>query len=99
MNIYLFSPEIALAALAMVVVVLDLLTDDKDFVGVVAVAGLIVPAFFTLTLVGQNDTAFFGTLIVDSFSVVFKFLFLIVAAIIILSSMDFLRAKSKYHGE
>ncbi|TAK27955.1 MAG: NADH-quinone oxidoreductase subunit N, partial [Chloroflexota bacterium] len=99
MNLYLFAPELSLAVLALLVIVLDLLMEDKGLVAIVAVAGLIVPAFLTLTLIGQNDTAFYGTLMVDSFSIIFKFLFLIVAALIILSSLDYLKNRTKYHGE
>ena len=52
-DLYLLSPEISMVALAALVVVLDLVVGRKGPLAVLAVAGLAVPAGFTLLLWGE----------------------------------------------
>ncbi len=99
MNIYLLSPEISLLALALVVILLDLFMDRKWLLGVVSVVGLIVPAAFTVALWGTNQTAFGGALVVDQFSLFFKLFFLVVVALVILSSTDYAHKFAAFRGE
>jgi len=99
LNLYLLAPEISLCALAIVVILLDLFIGRKWILGVVAVAGLIVPAAFTLALWGVNETSFNGMLVVDQFSLFFKLFFLVIAALVILSSTDYSFKFSAFRGE
>ncbi len=99
MNVYLLSPVISLCGLAIVVILLDLFLKRKWILGVVSVAGLIVPAAFTLALWGREETAFNGMLAVDEFSLFFNLFFLACVALVILSSMDYVSKFRAFQGE
>ena len=99
MNIHLLAPEISLCALAVVVILLDLFVGRKWIVGAVSIAGLIVPAVFSIALWGTNETAFGGVLVIDHYSVFFKLFFLAVAALVLLSSTDYARRFAAFRGE
>ena len=101
MNFYLLLPEIVLAVLAIVLVCLDLVVSDKEKsrLGYVAVLGLGITAV-VVAMVGRTPgQSFFGTLTVDPLSVLFQFIFLLSAALVILSSIDYIRRRSRYQGE
>jgi len=99
LNIYLLSPEISLLTLALVVILVDLFTKQKWLLGVVSLVGLIVPFAFAVDLWGTNSTAFGGALAVDQFALFFKFFFLVVTALVILSSIEYSRKFSAFRGE
>jgi NADH-quinone oxidoreductase subunit N len=99
MNVYLLSPVISLCGLAIVVILLDLFLKRKWILGAVSVAGLIVPAAFTLALWGREETSFNGMLAVDEFSLFFNLFFLVCAALVILSSMDYVSKFKAFQGE
>jgi len=52
-DLYLLSPEISLAAVAVMVVLVDLLNGRKSQMSTVAVVGLAIPLFFTVLLWGE----------------------------------------------
>jgi NADH-quinone oxidoreductase subunit N len=97
----LLLPEIALALLALVLVCVDLLTPDKSkgWLGYLAVAGLIVPAAALAAVSGQATTGFFDTVAVDPLSTLVQAILLVSAAIVILSSIDYVKRRSRYPGE
>ena len=99
MNVYLLSPVISLCGLAIVVILLDLFLKQKWILGAVSVAGLIVPAAFTLALWGREETSFNGMLAVDEFALFFNLFFLVCAALVILSSMDYVSKFKAFQGE
>jgi len=99
LNLYLLAPEISLCALAIVVILLDLVVKRKWIMGVVSIAGLIVPAAFTVALWGTNETSFNGMLVVDEFSLFFKLFFLVMAALVLLSSTDYSHKFAAFRGE
>ena len=99
MNVYLLSPAISLCGLAIVVILLDLVIKRKWILGAVSVAGLIVPAAFTLALWGREETSFNGMLAVDEFSLFFNLFFLVCAALVILASMDYVSKFRAFQGE
>jgi len=99
MNVYLLSPVISLCGLAILVILLDLFLKRKWILGAVSVAGLIVPAAFTLALWGREETSFNGMLAVDEFSLFFNLFFLVCAALVILSSMDYVSKFKAFQGE
>ena len=99
MNLYLLSPELCLLAFAIVVMLLDLFIKRKGILTAVSVVGLVVSAVLTATLWGLNETAFGGMLVVDEFALFFKFLFLGVAALVILSSVDYVSKIERFQGE
>ncbi len=86
-------PEISLVVLAFVVLGIDLFASErgKKALGYVGIVGLI--AIFVLNLFWQpngSDPTMGGMLAADSISVVFKELFLLAAALTLLSSQSFM---------
>ncbi|MBA7645455.1 NAD(P)H-quinone oxidoreductase subunit 2 [subsurface metagenome] len=100
MNLELFIPELSLAGFAIVVILLDLVIQRKGWLVVVSIAGIIVSAGFTLIMWGGNATALFNNmLVVDNFALFFKLLFLGIAALVILSSVDYVSKFTRFRGE
>jgi NADH-quinone oxidoreductase subunit N len=99
LNLYLLAPEISLLALALVVILLDLILERKWILGVVSIGGLIVPAAFTVALWGTNETSFAGALVIDHFSLFFNLFFLVSAALVLLSSTDYAHKFAAFRGE
>lgn len=101
MNFYLLLPGIALALLAIVLICLDLVVWEKakERLAYVTVIGLGITAIL-VALVGQTPgQSFFGTLTVDPLSVLFDEIFLLSAALVTLSAVDYTRRRSRYQGE
>lgn len=105
-DLYLLSPELSIAGLAVLLILVDLITGRKKVLPVVGVLGLVVPLVFTLMLWFDLDASgdaakagLFGTLVVDKFALFFKFLFLVVAAVTILISTEYSRKFRMYRGE
>ena len=105
-DIYLIAPEIALASVAGVVVILDLLMRDKRYLPIVAVLGLLVPAGLAVVLwtdvsaeSGGALTGLFDTVVVDKFALFFKFLVLSIVALVVLGSRDFAEKFQRSQGE
>src|SRR5579859_5458717 len=99
-DLYLLAPELSLALVAMAVMVVDLFVKRRIVTVTVALVGLIIPMGFAISqvfLVGPlvaNHTlsgvhAFFGMLIVDQYAIFFDIVFLIIAAVMILSSYSY----------
>ncbi len=90
----LIMPEIVLAVWASVILTIDLfLPQSKSnhrLMLLLSLIGIVMAMIATLTLAGQNTTAFFGTVIVDNFAVFFKVIFLLAAGLVLLSAENFL---------
>ena len=101
MNFVLLAPELALVALAILLVVLDLVLTDKGKVVLpfVGVLGLVVPAGLVVALASRRETSFFGTFVVDDLASFFKIIFLVAAALVMLASVDYIRRRTQYQGE
>ncbi|MCC7372345.1 MAG: NADH-quinone oxidoreductase subunit N [Chloroflexi bacterium] len=86
----LILPEIVLAVWASLILTVDLFLEQKKsnhrLMLVLSLVGVLLAMVATLTLAGQNTTAFFGTVVVDNFSVFFKVIFLIAAGLVLLSA-------------
>ena len=105
-DIYLLSPEIALAGLALALILLDLFVSRKGALVVVSVLGLAVPVVLSLVLWADVDSqstgqlsGVFGTLVVDKFSLFFKFLLAAAAALVLLMSASYVERFSRFQGE
>jgi NADH-quinone oxidoreductase subunit N len=85
-------PEVVLTATLLLVLVVDLFLPDmrKRFNGVLALAGVLGSVVALFSLVGERRTTFAGMFVVDAYALLFKFLFLTVAAIVILISYNYL---------
>ncbi len=100
MDLELLAPEISLAATAVAVILLDLFVQRKGLLAIVSVIGLVVSAAFTIAMFGDpSQISFNGTLAVDSFALFFKLLFLGIAALVILASVDYVSKFDRFRGE
>ncbi|MDP6667999.1 MAG: NADH-quinone oxidoreductase subunit N [Dehalococcoidia bacterium] len=106
-DFWVLSPEIAMAALALLVVAVDLVTRSMGKVATVAFIGMAAPLVLTLNLwygwfgdpaPGQ---ALFGVVEADRFSLFFKFLLIAVTAGTILASARYISSgrMKDYGGE
>jgi len=102
-------PEIILASTVMLVLVTDLLPVKKYWaavVGIIGTSAALVP-LLTLTFCDSLDfceatgarSMFSGTYVVDSFSLVLKGLFLVVALVVLLMSIGYLEGGRFWQGE
>jgi NADH-quinone oxidoreductase subunit N len=103
LNLALFKPEIALAAAAVLVILLDLFIKQKAVTRYLSLAGLVVAGVFAVMLWGSNSPALFNNMLAaDNFAVFFKLLFLGIAFLVILGSADyenkFIGFRSEYYA-
>jgi len=100
LNLELFIPELSLAAFAIVVILLDLFTQRKGLLVAVSLAGLVVSAGFTIAMWGGGSQAIFNNMLaVDNFALFFKLLFLGIATLVILASVDYVSNFARFRGE
>ena len=105
-DFYLLAPELSVAGLAALVIVLDLVFRRKGILPWVTVLGLAVPLGFSIALwftlnndgVAQMD-GLFGSLVVDKFSLFFKFLLVGAAALVALVSTDYVKRFQRFQAE
>jgi proton-translocating NADH-quinone oxidoreductase chain N len=109
-DLYLLSPQLSLIFLGMIVLLVDLLVKRRIVTVAVALIGLIVPLGFAISqafLVGPlvadhtlpSDHGFYGMLVVDQYAIFFNILFLVIAAIIIMSSYNYVGKYVRADGE
>ena len=105
-DIKILSPEISMGALGIIIILLDMITNRKGFLATVSVLGLAVPLGFSLYLCGLVDSdtegklsGVYGTVLIDQFSLFFKFFILGTLALVILSSTDYLSKMGRLRGE
>jgi len=100
LNFWLLSPELSLCGVALLVIMLDLFIEQKKVLAGVSFVGLIIPIVFSIFLWGEAEPlSFANMLVVDEFAVFFKFLILAIAALVILSSADYVSKFRKFQGE
>lgn len=100
-DILLLAPELSMALLALVVILVDLIWQNKLAVALTSLIGLCVPAGFTFALATSHhrNHAFYNMLSVDQYSIFFSLLFLLVGAITILLSYDYIAHTIQAAGE
>jgi len=100
LNLELLTPELTLAAFAIVVILLDLVIKRKGWLVVVSIIGVVVAAGFTIAMWGGGSQALFNNMLaVDNFALFFKLLFLAIAALVILASVDYVSNFARFQGE
>ncbi len=92
-------PEIILLAFAIVVIVLDLFVARKGALAVISVIGIIVCGIFSFSFWDVRLSFFNQMLVVDSFAVFFKLLFLGIALLVILATQDYISKLARFQGE
>ena len=97
----MLGPEIAMAVLALGLIVADLVVGDKATTALayLTIAGLAVAAVLVLLISRTPGRSFSDTLNVDPLSTLFQLVVLAAAAVVVLSSIDYLRRRSPYQGE
>ena len=112
-DLYLISPQLAVAAVGLLVILLDLLVPRKDVLPAVAFVGLVVPLLLLLHQVSITGASFTfltgwsefkpdalqGSFSVDEFSLFFNFLVLGSVALVVLASEDYVRQMPRFRGE
>ena len=107
-DLYLLSPELSMAGLAMLLLLLDLVVVRKGYLTALAGLGLVVPLGLSIALwlgldgrgvVPNNDGILASTLIVDKFSIFFKFLIIGIVAAVIAVSSDYVGRFRRYQIE
>jgi NADH-quinone oxidoreductase subunit N len=92
-------PEAILLVFAIAVILLDLFVTGKRALVIVSIIGILISAFFSVTLWGVNLSFFNGMLDVDKFSVFFKLIFAGSAFMVILASADYVKKFERFQGE
>jgi len=99
LNLNLFLPEIAIAATAVVVVMLDLFLERKGALAAVSIFGILVAGARTFWLWNTSQSIFDGRFAVDNFALFFKLLILGIAVLIVLATTDYASKLSRFQGE
>ena len=95
-------PELILSACGILVMILDPLVDEEKSqktLGVIALAGTLAGLLSTWYMAQSPGLAFSGTIRVDSFSAFFNFLVIAIAAVVILSSFEYMAVQKIRAGE
>src|SRR3989441_8386413 len=103
-DLYLVSPELSLVFVALAVMLVDLFVKRRIVTVTVALVGLIIPLALTISLALTLDFsvghhAFFDMLVVDQYALFFKVIFLVIAAVMILASYNYVEKYVKAEGE
>src|SRR5207302_2259973 len=103
-DLYLLAPELSMTLLALVVLAVDLFTKRRIVTVTVGLVGLIIPLAFVISQALTLDFsvahhAFFNMFVVDAYSLFFEIIFLIIAAVMMLSSYSYVGKYVKADGE
>jgi NADH-quinone oxidoreductase subunit N len=101
-DLWILSPEISVAGLALVVIIADLIVTKKTTLIWLAVLGLIVPLVFTLILwfdTPDNEVGVFGTVTADRMALFFHFLLIGTTAAVIVAAATYSRKFVGFQGE
>jgi NADH-quinone oxidoreductase subunit N len=98
-----FAPEIILTATLVLVLLLDLVAEERGRWATSSVAGIgllasLVPVV-TLAVDGTDRVLFGGAYVVDDFALVLKALFLLSGYVVVLMSTDYIAEGDYYEGE
>ncbi len=101
-DLWLLSPVLSMAGLAVVIVVLDLVFRSRAVLLSLALLGLLAPLGFALALWFNSPAAevgVFGTVTADRFALFFQFLLIGTVAVVLLGAGTYLRKFPGFHGE
>jgi NADH-quinone oxidoreductase subunit N len=95
-------PAVQVLVTALVVMLRDLFLgerDSKNILVLLSLVGIALAAAETVAFWGVEDSAFNDSLLLDNFASFFNLVFLTVAALTILSSIDYIRQNGIHEGE
>jgi NADH-quinone oxidoreductase subunit N len=101
-DLFLLAPELSLCLLGLAVMTVSLFTRRRVVVAGLALVGLLIPTSFTIAqalTLQTTQRAFFNMLVVDQYAIFFKVIFLLIAAVMILISYDYVGKYVKADGE
>ncbi|MFQ5813412.1 MAG: NADH-quinone oxidoreductase subunit N, partial [Anaerolineae bacterium] len=100
-NLRVIAPQLIVALSAMVVLVVDLALprDRKSALAYLSLLGLALSFVASVLLWGQESLAFADMAVLDAFSLFFGLIFLIVTAIVVLLSLDYIVHQGINYGE
>lgn len=101
-TVILLSPELLLLLWALLVLGLDLLfTKAKDSLAYLALAGLVpaIGAAIYLLLQGTDQSLLYGMVRVDAYALYFKIIACLASGLVILASMEYMKARTRYRSE
>ena len=101
-DLHLLLPEFLLAGLALLIFAIDLFLPDNRkhllaWLSVLAIVGIIISGF--LVQWGVDTALYNGLVVIDSYTLFFQTFFLVLGAVIILGSMEYLNKHLAYPGE
>ena len=102
MNFMLFAPEFAVTVLAFLVLGADLVLnrDNKRYLPWIGLIGLVGVLALSLLYLGNKDAELYdGLFLIDGFSLFFKIFFVVLGALVILLSIDFVKQHLSHPGE
>src|SRR5215831_14251171 len=92
-------PELEIAVVGMFLLIFDLFIKEKRKIGYIALIGVAVSGFYLFRLRSVEFSAYGGVLSLDPFSIFFKAIFLVAAALSIALSLKYLDIERENHGE
>ena len=96
----LFSPELILTAVGVIVLSYDLLVRGRERgQAAITLVGLGVALLATLWVAGESASVLSGMFIVDRFTTFFRIVSIVTGGLIVLGAVDYLRAHTVYRGE
>lgn len=101
-DLWLLSPELAMAGLALVVVVLDLIFRSRRLLLTVSVVGLLAPLALSIALwlnPPEPEVGMFGAMAADKFALFFHFLLIGATGGVILAAANYSRRLTGLQGE
>ncbi|MBH30819.1 MAG: NADH-quinone oxidoreductase subunit N [Candidatus Marinimicrobia bacterium] len=101
-SISYFIPELIVTATVLVAVVADLFTSTRKVhkIGYLVIGGLAIAAFaLWLSSPEDSSTLFLGTIVIDPFSRIFKFIFLLATIVAVMMSLNSDELNSVRTGE
>lgn len=100
LNLALLIPELTLVIFAILIILLDLFIASKKPLAQVSISGLVIAGGVTLAMFGGNFPAIFNNMLaVDNFALFFKLLFLGIAFLVILASVDYVNKFAHFQSE
>jgi len=98
---FAITPELTMAGTVLVVLVVDLfLRPERKWLAMpIAFAGTAAALGLALALIGETRATFGGVYVVDSFAILFKIFFLVVALAVLMLSFRYFRDGRFYQGE
>lgn len=103
-DLYVLSPYLAMASVAILVILLDLVVSRKGLLPAFALGGLLVPLGLLLVQLFrpvsiEEDSVLLGAISIDGFALYFNFLVLAATGLVVLASVDYVQQMERFRGE